>query len=224
MVSYNLKRLYYNLFTPLMAINGKFYQLFQSPNTQNKEIIKVQLGPGQRNYLPGFINVDSNFISAKTDVWADISKNIPFKDESIDFIYSHHVIEHLTDLALHFQEVYRTLKKGGKIRIGAPNGDNAIKKFIANDMNWFPNFPDERKSIGGKFENFIFCRKEHLTIITESYLIEILENIGFKNISFCLPTKDTKFPDFVKPDEILSKEWESDFEFPHTIIVEAEKI
>lgn len=206
-----------------MTINGIFYKIFRAPKSHNSNIIKVHLGPGKKNYLEGWLNIDSNIISAKIDVWADISDELPLKSESIDFIYSHHVIEHLTDLNKHFSEIYRTLKKGGKIRIGAPNGDSALIKFYENDLDWFPDFPDKRKSIGGRFENFIFCRKEHLTIITKSYLIEILENIGFTNISFCLPIKQTNFPEFVKEDEILSKEWESDFNFPHTIIVEAEK-
>lgn len=32
----------------------------------------VQLGPGQKNYIDGWVNVDANFVTAKIDIWADI--------------------------------------------------------------------------------------------------------------------------------------------------------
>jgi hypothetical protein len=57
-----------------------------------------------------------------------------------------------------------------------------------NDSGWFINFPENRQSIGGRFENFIFCRQE---------------------------------PQLFQ--ECLSKEWESAFENPHTLVVEAAK-
>ena len=222
MLSYQLKRLYYVIFSPIMALNAFLYKIFRAPASRNNNNIKVQLGPGKNNYLTGWINLDSNLFTAKIDVWANISSTLPFRDESVDIYYSHHVIEHLEELDLHFREMFRTLKKGGKIRVGGPNGDSAIAKFAENDLAWFPDFPDKKASIGGRFENFVFCRKEHLTILTRSYLEEIAFNAGFQNIRFCLPIKETNFPENIDI-VVLQKEWESDFDFPHTIIIEAEK-
>lgn len=222
MISRRLKATFYNLLGPLMWINGKVYRHFRSPATANRKTIKVQLGPGQKNFLDGWINVDANFLTAKTDVWSDLRNPLPFNNNSVDFIYSHHVIEHLPDLEFHFREMYRCLKPGGAFRIGGPNGDSAIHKFIQQDYDWFGDFPDKRHSIGGRLENFIFCRQEHLTILTFSFLEELLNDAGFVSLQLCKPTVETFHPSFV--DELLfSKEWESTMDYPHTLIIEGEK-
>ncbi len=56
----------------------------------------------------------------------------------------------------------------------------------------FPAFA--AKSIGGRFENFIVCRQEHLTILSYSFLNELMSEAGFVNIRTCLPNKETNFP------------------------------
>jgi predicted SAM-dependent methyltransferase len=136
-------------------------------------------------------------------------------------MYSHHVIEHLPDLKAHFADVFRCLKPGGVYRVGGPNGDAAIDAFQKRDLEWFSDFPDTRRSIGGRFENFIMCRKEHLTILTESYLQEILEDVGYTNIAKRFPVKETGYPEHFA--SCLPLEYESDFERPHTIVLEATK-
>ena len=219
MISRKAKALFYQVAGPAMYVNGLLYKHLRSPE---KGLIKVQLGPGQKNYLEGWINVDANMFTGKCDVWADIRNPLPFRDEKVDFFYSHHVIEHLPDLQLHFNELYRCLKPGGKIRVAGPNGDVAIQKFVENDSAWFSDFPDKRESIGGRFENYIFCRGEHMTILTWSYLNELAVAAGFKNLRLCKPITETGFPEFVDA-QVLSKEWESTPDHPHTIIIEAEK-
>ena len=220
MISSSLKSAYYLLLSPAMRINSYFYKKFFSPSKSNKEIF-VQLGPGKTNYLDGWVNVDSNIISGKLDVWCDLRYGLPFKKLTVDAFYSHHVIEHLPNLRGHFKEIYACLKQGGIYRLGAPNGDSAIKKFIEKDYSWFSDFPENRKSIGGRFENFIFCKGEHLTIITFSMLEEMLSEVGFKSIKLMLPKKESSRMQIFK--KCLEMEWEGDFKFPHTIIVEAIK-
>jgi len=206
-----------------MKLSGKMYKVLKAPAIHNSNIVLVHLGPGQKNYLDSWINVDANLLTAKVDVWADLRNPLPFKDNSVDIFYSHHVIEHLPDLQRHFDELYRCLKTSGKIRIGGPNGDMAIDRFVANDNVWFGDFPDKRNSIGGRFENFIFCRQEHLTILTFSFIEELLTKSGFAKIKKRLPVKETGFPEYIN-QQVLTKEYENDFDFPHTLIIEAEKI
>lgn len=222
MISRQAKAFFYAANAPFMRLSAWIYKTFRAPRSGNTQSVKVQLGPGQKNYLEGWINVDANFLTAKIDVWADISNPLPFKNGSVDVFYSHHMIEHLPDLFFHFREMYRCLKPGGIIRVGGPNGDSAVKKFSDNELSWFGDFPDKRTSIGGRFENFIFCRREHLTILTFSFLEEIATEAGFKNIVKCLPTQETKHPEYIT-EAIFSKEWENDFEYPHTLLIEAEK-
>lgn len=201
-----------------MSLNGWLYRNLRAPRDG---IVKVHLGPGQRHYIYGWINVDANIFTGKCDVWADLRNRLPFRTSTVYAMYSHHVIEHLPHLESHFAEVYRCLKPGGIYRVGGPNGDSAIRKFVANDKGWFGDWPDSRTSIGGRFANFVFCRGEHLTILTHSYLEEMMRNAGFKNIRSYRPAKETGYYEIFK--ECLEQEQESDFEYPHTLILEAEK-
>lgn len=218
MLSRAAKAMFYRVAGPLMAINGFLHRHFRTPASG---ILKVHLGPGQKNYIDGWINIDANMFTAKCDMWLDLRNRLPFGDGTVDCFYSHHVIEHLPDVQFHLKDVHRCLKPGGIYRVGGPNGDSAIKKFCENDKEWFSNFPDRRNSIGGRFENFIFCRGEHVTILTCSFLEEILADSGFAKTTACSPVRETTRPDLF--DACLKKENESDFQTPHTLILEAVK-
>ena len=212
------KAYFYRITGPLMWLNGKIYQAICAPRAGQ---IRVHLGPGQRKYIKGWINVDANMFTARCDVWFDLRHRLPFCADSVTCMYSHHVIEHLPELQLHFQDVKRCLRPGGVYRFGGPNGDSAISAFVRNDVQWFSDFPDRRESIGGRLENFIFCRQEHLTILTESYLRELLDSVGFMAVRRLLPSQETGFPELF--DDCLKMEYESNFELPHTLILEAVK-
>lgn len=211
------KSLYYGVMRVPMRLNGRLYRQLRQP----QQPIKVQLGPGKRNYVPGWVNVDGNIVSAKLDLWANLLDPLPFRDDSIEIFYSFHVIEHLPDrfLAQHFRDMFRALVPGGGIRVGGPDIGNACRKFIEGDATWFSDYPDKRRSVGGRFTNFVFCHGEHLSALSESYLRELAEDAGFVDIRRCLPCRETTL---VGP-EILAIEHESDYETPHSIVIEARK-
>jgi predicted SAM-dependent methyltransferase len=217
MINSFLKRTYYFLLRCPMRLNGWIYKNFRCP----EQGIKVHLGPGQNNYIEGWVNVDANLISSKIDLWANLLDGLPFRDNSVEIFYSHHVIEHLPDsyLAQHFAQMFKALRPGGGIRIGCPHAGNACRKYVAGDYDWFWEFPYKRESLGGRFTNFVFCAGEHLTALDETYLRELAKNAGFVNIQFKLPCKES---DLVG-QEVLSKEFEDDFVYPHTLILEAQK-
>lgn len=223
MVSRNTKRLFYTIFSVPMKVSGAIYREVWAPDGESKTV-KVHLGPGREKYLDGWINVDANFLTSEVDVWADLRNKLPFRDNSVDVFYSHHVIEHLPDrlLPFHFREMHRCLKPGGIFRVGGPNGHAAIKKYIEGDKKWFNDFPDNRDSIGGRLANFIFCGGEHFTILTPSYLKEIAQASGFPKIKVCKPVEETNFPDLIN-SKVLNMEYESTPDNPNTLIIEGKK-
>ena len=217
MIPRTLKASYFIVAAPMMRMNGALYRLIRAP----KSGVKAHLGPGRKRYLQGWTNVDANMFTAKCDVWTDLRYGLPFRDNSLHAAYSHHVIEHLPNMRAHLAEVFRCLQPGGVYRVGGPNGDSAIRKFIEDEKSWFSHFPEDRRSIGGRLENFIICAGEHLTILTESFLRELLEDAGFVNISLCKPIVDSGFPELFA--DALKQEHESDMDCPHTLVLEAAK-
>lgn len=83
-------------------------------------------------------------IFKEADIIYDITsgKNFPLLDNSIDAFYSSHTFEHASyekvDLLL--DEMFRTLKPGGKVRIVVPDYDIAIHCYI-NKIPFPQNFP-----------------------------------------------------------------------------------
>ena len=74
----------------------------------------------------------------------DLSKGIPFKDNSIDVVYHSHLLEHLDrDIAeLFLLEVKRVLKPDGIHRIVVPNLENICNEYIEH-CHLCENNPDE---------------------------------------------------------------------------------
>ena len=213
MMSRSAKATYYALASPLMRVNA-----FVRRMLWRRAGAKAHLGPGQGNYLAGWINVDANAFTAKCDVWADLRYGLPFPEASLTAAYSHHVVEHLPDIARHFRNVFACLVPGGAYRVGGPHGHNAMRKYLEGDAAWFSDFPDKRTSVGGRLDNFLLCRNEHVAILTPTYLREAASAAGFEYVGECEPGRTTNFPQLF--GEVLAKEWESDREHPHTLIVE----
>ncbi|MEQ8327948.1 MAG: methyltransferase domain-containing protein [Parvibaculum sp.] len=215
------KELFYTVAGLVMALNGHIYRTFRAGSAVRKSSVRLHLGPGQKAYLPGWTNIDANMFTSKCDIWLDLRNPLPFPDNSVDAIYSHHMIENLPDIEAYFRDTFRVLKPGGIYRAAGPNGDMAIAKFIENDHDWFGDWPDKYDSIGGRFANFIFCRNEHLTILTESYLTELAQRAGFKHVKRLLPVMETGHTHLF--EDCLAHEHERDYDAPHTLVLELEK-
>ena len=137
MLSRSAKAAYFALLYWPMRANAWRHRLLAGSGAAPK----VHLGPGQRNYIAGWTNVDANFLTAKIDLWADLRARLPFRTGAVEAFYSHHVIEHLPDSSLpfHFSEMFRCLQPGGVIRIAGPNADMAVRKFAEHDLDTSKN-------------------------------------------------------------------------------------
>ena len=109
-----------------------------------KKKIKLNLGCG-KDLKKNFINIDFyKHPNTKVDIIANLGKKIPFKDNSVEYIYSAHLLEHLNWIEGNklIGECYRVLKKDGKIRILLPDFKKIFKCYIKNDTKFFKPFID----------------------------------------------------------------------------------
>lgn len=178
MLSRSIKALFYTVMGPIMAANGIRHRATHRPGGP----VKAHLGPGQNKYLDGWVNCDANIFTGKADRWVDLRNPLPFFDGSLDAVYSHHVAEHLPDMALHFRDVFRALKPGGVYRVGGPDLDMAIDRYLAKDYDWFGTWPTAHRSVGGRLSDFLVCRGEHMSLFSDDYVREMMEDAGFTAI------------------------------------------
>ncbi|WP_299889077.1 class I SAM-dependent methyltransferase [uncultured Lacinutrix sp.] len=108
----------------------------------------------------------TDLLSPLADVKADIC-NLPFKDNSYDFILCNHVLEHIPDDTKAMAELYRVLKPGGTGILQIPQ-----------DLNREITFEDN--SITDKKERAkIFGQYDHVRVYGRDYF-DKLRSIGFK--------------------------------------------
>lgn len=83
----------------------------------------VDLGCGTTK-TPGAIGIDSIPLEG-VDIVADIESGLPFfEDNSIDVIYSNHFFEHVQNFDFLIKEVFRVLKKDGRLYLRVPHFSN----------------------------------------------------------------------------------------------------
>ena len=178
----------------------------------------LHLGCGPK-FLDGFVNVDANPLH-KLDLWLDVRRGLPFRNSSVESIYSTHMIEHLfpDELERLFLECFRVLKPGGGIRLIVPNLHSAIIAYQENRAEWFyDSFPRHFDSIGGRFSNFVFCDGQHRTAFDFSYLDEVLRKSGFCEVEESSEGKSRLYGSNVPPFE------PNDSGLQHSLYLEAFK-
>jgi predicted SAM-dependent methyltransferase len=100
---------------------------------QNKLPVMFNIGCGT-DYKKDWINVDNNTDNniEELDLNWDLRKRLPFKDNSADFTYNEHFIEHLTveESQKVIKDLMRVLKPGGVLRIATPDLESVVKQYL----------------------------------------------------------------------------------------------
>jgi predicted SAM-dependent methyltransferase len=153
---------------------------------------KLNLGCGY-DYKKGWINLDFDK-SVNSDVTADLTKKLSFKNNDIDFILLQDVLEHLTkeDAKNLLKECFRILKANGKIKIRIPDIYQIFNCF-KDDPEVLFRFIYGDTSINDKLgtHKFGYSKKS---------LEKLLKSIGYVTLDFkneatniiCLAKKDNK--------------------------------
>lgn len=128
------------------------------------ENVKLNLGSGIKK-KEGFINIDINPRLSPDMVLNLNNCPYPFKNDSIDYIYTTQVIEHLEIHLIDFlKEIYRILKPEGILEIIFPNMFSLMNRIryifgmIGDSPEWSPH---------------------HVKLIHVRYLLGLLRHIGF---------------------------------------------
>lgn len=153
---------------------------YKATRFKKRRPLKLNVGCGEVK-LPGWVNID---IEPGADLVIDIRKGLPFDDSSVDFIYSEHVLEHLTfeEGEKILREFYRCLKIGGVLRIAMPDLDYIIRKYNADWKNqgWL-SWPEyEFIKTRGQMINISFRWWGHKYLYNEEDLRNQLIKAGFR--------------------------------------------
>jgi len=91
-----------------------------------------------------WINCDSYKRENKLDVICDLTKEFPFDDESYQYVYIEHFLEHLNKLDGEklLINCYKCLKKNGILRLILPHYKKIFQKYLDRDQEFFKPFFD----------------------------------------------------------------------------------
>lgn len=152
---------------------------------------KLQLGAGG-NDPTGWLNSDIE--PGEKEVYLDATSRYPFPDGSFQYVFSEHMIEHVSWEAgiMMLRECYRVLVKGGKLRIVTPNLAKFIQLLDGNLDADAQRFIDAKFRIGGVpitptpgayILNRQFREWGHQFLYDPPTLRKSLELAGFKQIN-----------------------------------------
>lgn len=159
-------------------------------NLRPGEKFKVIFGGHWADY-PGWL--------ALSEADQDITKPLAFNDESVDVIFTEHVIEHVSfiDGISFMRESKRILKPGGVFRVVTPALEKLLNVSLENDMGkiYIQNlvrFYKKENDIFGElgfnglsefyrtfFFNSIFCGYGHRFIWSAGLMAKVLKSLGY---------------------------------------------
>ena len=135
-----------------------------------------------KSFFKNYTTTDLN--SPIVDIKADIC-NLPFNDNSFDYILCNHVLEHIYDDEKAMKEIYRVLNKNGIAILQVPIDINS-------------NLTREGRDIDNKQDrNKLFGQYDHLRIYGLDYFKK-LKKVGFKvkNIDYLSKLKKEEVEKF----------------------------
>ena len=145
--------------------------------TDDADLLRLHIGCGKR-IIPGFINVDIQEFP-HVDYTTSADKLDFAADNSVDLIYSCHVLEHFGRTAFRdvLGEWYRVLKVGGTLRLSVPDFNACAKIYYERGLE------DGLSGLmglicGGQRNEYDY----HKMIFDEPILTTALYDIGFNSI------------------------------------------
>jgi len=147
--------------------------------------VRLDIGAGDIN-RPGWVTLD---ITDNCDLFWDLRKGIPFPDNSVDFVYSSHLLEHMPYEAGQqiLSEAMRVLKPGGTVSVCVPNARLYIDAYLgiaplAGDHDFWEPALIAREGID--LVNYVaYMAGAHACMFDETSLVARLQRVGFIDAS-----------------------------------------
>jgi predicted SAM-dependent methyltransferase len=157
------------------------------------EVRKLQLGAGEHP-REGWLNTDLHGYGRGDElVYLDVRKRFPLPDAAFDFIYSEHMLEHLSyaEGQRCLRECFRVLKPGGRIRIATPSLERLAALYAPEPsdvqrryLRWAVNTlaPETDAVLPGVVVNNFFRSWGHRFIYDPQTLRHALGAVGFVDV------------------------------------------
>ena len=100
----------------------------------------INLGAGNQHFESTdeieWINMDLDERDGKVEVAGDVSKPLPFEDETFDIMVASHILEHLEMSIVKdvTKDWMRCLKKDGELYISVPNARALAERYVTKDI------------------------------------------------------------------------------------------
>lgn len=91
---------------------------------ESMEFVAIELGCGSAKRIKDAIGIDQMDLDG-VDIVCNLEEGLPYlPDNSVDVVYSFHLLEHLPDVGFFMAEIFRVLKPGGKKTGTVPHFSN----------------------------------------------------------------------------------------------------
>lgn len=152
---------------------------------------KLNIGCGT-DYKVGWVNIDNNTDSniEELDVHWDLRNPLPINDDSIDFIFNEHFIEHLTveESRITIADMMRVLKPGGVMRIAMPDLEDVVNHYLnvpLGEDKVIKDFKLDFIQTRAEWINMSFRWWDHKWLYDWEELVRRLKEVGYENAVRC---------------------------------------
>jgi len=143
--------------------------------SHNNGKLRINLGSGPFD-VEGYLSIDARDLP-NVDIVSDVA-NLPFESESVDEIYSAHLLEHFEKLVLEKELLpywFNLLKSDGVFTAIVPDMDAMANKYVEGNMT----FSELSEVIMGSQD---YKLDYHYSVFSPELLVDMLNKAGFAEI------------------------------------------